>query len=95
MKPFCFHIAYKFYGMLTMATLTIRNLDEKTVERLKQHARQNERSLEAEVRHVLNNAAQTLTHREFWARADAIAAMTPRDIAQTDSVTLLREDRDR
>ena len=78
-----------------MATLTIRNLDEKTVERLKQHARQNERSLEAEVRHVLNNAAQTLTHREFWARADTIAAMTPRDIAQTDSVTLLREDRDR
>ena len=56
-----------------MATLTIRNLDEKTVERLKQHARQNERSLEAEVRHVLNNAAQALTHQEFWARADAIA----------------------
>ena len=43
-----------------MATLTIRNLDNKTVERLKQHARQNERSLEAEVRHILNNAAQTL-----------------------------------
>ena len=78
-----------------MATLTIRNLDEKTVERLKLHARQNERSLEAEVRHILNNAAQTLTRKEFWARADAIAAMTPRDVAQTDSVALLREDRDR
>ena len=78
-----------------MATLTIRNLDDKTVERLKRHARQNGRSLQAEVRHILNNAAQTLTQKEFWARADAIAAMTPRDIAQTDSVTLLREERDR
>lgn len=77
-----------------MATLTIRNLDEKTVERLKQHARQNGRSLQAEVRHVLNNAAQMPTSKEFWARADMIAAMTPRDIEQTDSTTLLREDRD-
>ena len=77
-----------------MATLTIRNLDEKTVERLKQHARQNGRSLQAEVRHILNNAAQLLTHQELWARADVIAAMTPREIEQTDSVTLLREDRD-
>ncbi|MDE0149912.1 MAG: hypothetical protein F4092_08040 [Rhodospirillaceae bacterium] len=77
-----------------MATLTIRNLDDKTVERLKHQARQNGRSLQAEVRHILNNAAQTLTKKEFWARADAIAAMTPRDIEQTDSVTLLREERD-
>ena len=77
-----------------MATLTIRNLDDKTVERLKQHARQNGRSLQAEVRYILNNAAQLPTNKEFWARADAIAAMTPRDIEQTDSATLLREDRD-
>ena len=95
MKPFCMHIAGKPSGDMTMATLTIRNLDGETVERLKLHARQNERSLEAEVRHILNNAARSPTHREFWARADAIAAMTPRDIEQTDSVTLLQEDRDR
>ena len=42
-----------------MATLTIRNLDEKTVERLKHQARQNGRSLQAEVRHILSIGIQS------------------------------------
>ena len=78
-----------------MANLTIRSLDDQVVERLKEHALQNERSLEAEVRHILSEAANIPTREEFWARADAIRAMTPKGVKQTDSVSLLREDRDR
>ena len=38
-----------------MATLTIRNLPSDVVERLKQHARQNGRSMEQEVRDILSH----------------------------------------
>lgn len=78
-----------------MANLTIRNLDDKVVERLKEHARQNERSLEAEIRFLLTREAEMMTREEFWNRAAEIRAMTPKGVKQTDSVELLREDRDR
>ena len=51
-----------------MATLTIRNLDADVVERLKQRARDNHRSLEAEARVILSSAAPL-------SRTDAIAAI--------------------
>ncbi len=77
-----------------MATLTIRNLDGEIVERLKYKAKQNGRSLEAEVRELLKQAADRKTTEELLAIADRIAAMTP-DVPQTDSAELIREDRDR
>jgi len=78
-----------------MASVTIRNLDEAIVKELKQQAKAHNRSLEAELREILANAVQMRQHRrEFRARADRIAAMTP-DVPQTDSVLLIREDRDR
>ena len=77
-----------------MATVTIRNLDGEIVERLKYKAKQNGRSLEAEVRELLKQAADRKTTEELLAIADRIAAMTP-DIPQTDSAELIREDRDR
>ncbi len=77
-----------------MATVTIRNLDDAVVERLKYKAKQNGRSLEAEVRELLKQAADRKTTEELLAIADRIAAMTP-DVPQTDSAELLREDRDR
>ena len=78
-----------------MGNLTVRNLDDWVIEGLKAEARANQRSLEGEVRHVL---AQRVVRRkrlaDFHERTRQIAAMTA-DTPQTDSVTLLREDRDR
>ncbi len=77
-----------------MANLTIRNLDDKVVERRKKKAKDNGRSLEAELRELLKQAANRKSPKELLAIADRIAAMTP-DVPQTDSAELLREDRDR
>lgn len=78
-----------------MANLTIRNLDDQVVERLKKKAKDNGRSLEAELRELLKQAANRKSPEELLAIADRIAAMTPEDVKQTDSAELLREDRDR
>lgn len=77
-----------------MANLTIRNLDAKVVESLKEHARANHRSLEAEVRVLLEQHAKRLSTEELVRRAKEIAAMTLKR-PQTDSTILIREDRDR
>ena len=77
-----------------MATVTIRNLDDAVVKRLKYKAKQNGRSLEAEVRELLKQAADRKTTEELLAIADRIAAMTP-DVPQTDSAQIIREFRDR
>lgn len=78
-----------------MANLTIRNMEDSVVERMKEKAAQNGRSLEAELREVVRQAASRKTHRELLAAADRIAAMTPKGVKQTDSAALIREDRDR
>ena len=76
-----------------MARLTIRNLDDAVVEKLKARARSNERSLAAEIRMILKTAAMTPTPRDLRAEAERIAAMTL-DVPQTDSTELIRKTRD-
>ncbi len=78
-----------------MASVTIRNLDDGVVERLKSKAKDNGRSLEAELREILSTVARRASTKELIAEADRIAAMTPKDRPQTDSTILIREDRDR
>jgi len=80
-----------------MANLTIRNLDDDVVDQLKKQAKDHNRSLEAEVRQILTEKATPRPWRgaELLAEADRIAAMTPKDVPQTDSTLLIREDRDR
>jgi plasmid stability protein len=78
-----------------MGTVTIRNLDDKVINRLKTRARSNGRSLEAELRDLLTRAAQQPPIVDALAEADRIAAMTPKRVKQTDSVILLRRDRSR
>jgi len=78
-----------------MANLTIRNMEDSVVERMKEKAAQNGRSLEAELREVVRQAASRRTRQELLAAADRIAAMTPKGVKQTDSAELIREDRDR
>ena len=78
-----------------MGNLTIRNLDDAVIDRLKAQAKANQRSLEGEVRHVLTReVSHYLRTREFLAHADAVAATTT-DTKQTDSTLLIRGDRDR
>ena len=47
-----------------MASILVRGLDQKTIERLKARARLNGRSLQQEVKALLERAAETLTMRE-------------------------------
>lgn len=77
-----------------MANLTIRNLDDEVVARLKKRARDNERSLEAEIRVLLTETAERPSRKTFRELAERISTMTP-DVPQTDSAELIREDRDR
>ena len=78
-----------------MATVTIRDLDDKVVTKLKARAKSNHRSLEAELRELLSGIVKEQERRQrFIAKAERIAAMTPK-VTQTDSVQLLREDRRR
>jgi plasmid stability protein len=77
-----------------MATLTIRNLDDDLVAALKERARRNHRSLEAELRSLLRDVVGERSPASLRELADQIAALTP-DVAQTDSTALIREDRHR
>ena len=79
-----------------MATVTIRNLADGIVKKLKAQAKANQRSLEAELRDLLSNEVRARDRiRRFRAMVDRIAAMTPKGVKQTDSTILIREDRDR
>jgi plasmid stability protein len=78
-----------------MTTITIHNLDPQLVAKLKAQAKANRRSLQAELHEILNRSVSaTTSKREFLAKVDHIAAMTPK-VPQTDSAKLLREDRTR
>ena len=78
-----------------MATVTIRNIDDTIVTKLKTQAKANNRSLEAELRELLSAEVRKREQmRQFRAKAARIAAMTPK-VPQTDSALLIREDRDR
>ena len=76
-----------------MATITVRNLDDKVVERLKQMAARNKRSLEAEVRDLLARSVAPMSRDDFLGLARRIRDMTP-GVPQSDSTALLREDRE-
>ena len=47
-----------------MGSILVRGLDQKTMERLKERARLNGRSLQQEAKALLERAAETLTMRE-------------------------------
>lgn len=78
-----------------MATVTIRDLDDKVVLQLKARAKTNNRSLEAELRELLASIVREQERKQnFLKKADRIVAMTPK-VRQTDSSKLLRQDRRR
>ena len=78
-----------------MANVTVRNIDDEVIASLKAQAKANHRSLEGEIRHVLaQQALRSAGVEEFRERTARLHALTE-DIPQTDSVAMIREDRDR
>ena len=76
-----------------MAQILVRNLDNDVVDRLKARAAQHSRSLQAEVRTILEQAAQVDIYT-----AQNLAARIRRQFRGrkfSDSTALIREDRDR
>ena len=78
-----------------MGNLTIRNVDDHIIEQLKAQAKANQRSLEGEIRHLLTQQVNRLGRvADFRERTRQLLSVTDGTV-QTDSVDLLREDRDR
>lgn len=81
-----------------MGELRIRGVDDATVELIASRARLHGRTVEREVISLIQEALGPHADPPREDRATMvrrIAAMTPKDIVQTDSVILIREDRDR
>ena len=74
------------------ASLSIKNVPDETLERLRRRAERNHRSLQGEVMAILESAVRPqirLTPQEVLERARAIGLSTP-----AESVAIIREDRD-
>lgn len=70
-------------------------VSDETFARLAENAKKHGRSVADEAADALRLAIAELSRQEIVARLDAVAAMTPRGVRQTDSTLLVREDRDR
>ena len=80
-----------------MATIYVRQLDDGVVERLKRRASANDRSLEDEVRHILESAVEddmTARRASFLVLSERLRRATE-GRTHTPAEVLIREDRDR
>ena len=80
-----------------MATINVRQLDDGVVATLKRRAAANHRSLEGEVRHILERVAANDTstgRKNFLALADRLRRKTA-GRRHTPAEVLIRADRDR
>ncbi len=81
-----------------MATINVRQLDDAVVRHLKHRASGNNRSLEGEVRHILECAVKDddmeAKRADFLAIADRMRRLTE-GREHTPAEELIREDRDR
>ena len=79
-----------------MGVIHIEDVDEKVMKSLRLRARINGRSLEDEVRALLAETAERrMTAEERADKAKRIRAMTRGWSTETDSVSVIREIRDR
>ena len=83
-------------GHVVVTQIILEHLDEETVAGLSELAKLNRLSLEEQAEKILAEAVDMRARRRRRVEsADRIAAMTPKDVVQTDSLILLREDRER
>ena len=76
-----------------MAEVLIRDLDSATIKKLKQRARENGRSLQNELKLILEDAAR-ISLSDFRVEADRMRKRLAGRVF-SDSTELIREDRDR
>ena len=79
-----------------MVTINVRRLDDDVVDRLKQRAALNNRSLEGEARHILQCAADDDMAAKRVAFAETMKRLRPLTEGRkhTPAEVLIREDRD-
>ena len=92
---FCYHtgrLQTAWWG--NMAKVLVRQLDDKLVERLKKRAREHGRSLQSEVKAILEEAVPD--YEVVWKRiAKLKKALNRSGRTFNDSTHLIREERDR
>lgn len=76
-----------------MTKVTLQ-LDDRLFDELSERAKSTNCSVEEQILSVLRESVAD-RRRALLERLDAIAAMTPKGVRQTDSTLLIREDRDR
>jgi plasmid stability protein len=79
-----------------MGQVLIRNIDDTLLADYREAAKRHNRSLEAELRAVLQEMRprKPLDKEELLAKLAEIRAMTPPGVKQTPAEQLVREDRD-
>ena len=78
-----------------MNAITLREIDDDLMGRLTSLAKARNIPVEAEILALLRASVSHPARSSLLERADAIAALTPIGIKQTDSTLLIREDRER
>ena len=77
-----------------MAQVLVRQLNDKVVDRLKKRAKEHGRSLQSEVKTILEEAVPD--YEGAWKRIDSLRLRLKRSGRKfSDSAGLVREDRDR
>ena len=79
---------------MAVAEITVSDVSEDVLAGLEAQAKANHRSLEGEIRHLLARHAGRFRMEDFRERTAQLCALTA-DRPQTDSVSLLHEDRSR
>ena len=77
-----------------MPSILVRNLDSKTIDRLKAHAVEHGRSVQAEAKAIIERSVHAYTMAEFRRAAERMRRkLSARK--HSDSAELIREDRRR
>ena len=77
-----------------MAQVLVRQLNDKVVDRLKKRAKEHGRSLQSEVKTILEDAVPD--YDRAWKRIDSLRLRLKRSNRKfSNSADLIREDRDR
>ena len=77
-----------------MAQVLVRQLNDEVVDRLKKRAKEHGRSLQSEVKTILEDAVPD--YERAWKRIDSLRLRLKRSSRKfTNSADLIREDRDR
>jgi plasmid stability protein len=90
----CYQYAIFAQEGTAMAQILVRNLDKKTVGRLKQQAKRKGRSLQSEVKTIIEEATHEADMDTVWRRIEQFRNRL-KGRKFSNSVELIREDRDR